>query len=113
METKKQVIAILGAIALGFATGSMAEEPSVEAMPMYEGNSPYSSPGYQNPYAQPYGSPGGNYGNTYPKPLGPSEAGLIANEEDSPDNLSSTPTPGGPAEQAIQWDNQDNYTDPY
>lgn len=113
MDIKKQVIVCLGGMALGWATQTMALEPSVEAMPVYEGNSPYSAPGYQNPYAQPYGSPSSAYGNSYPKPLSPSKAGLLANEEDSPDNISSMPTPGGPAEQAIQWDNQDSYTDPY
>lgn len=134
MEPKKQVIAILGGLALGVATGSMAEEPTVEAMPMYEGNSPYTAPGYQNPYATPYGAPGGNYGasyqNTqpasysapggnygtnYPKPLSPSQQGLLNNEEDSPDNIYSVPMPKqmGPAEQAIQYDNWDGQTDYY
>lgn len=100
MEIKKQVIALIGSVALGVSTHLFAEEPSVESMPVYEGNAPYSSPGYSNPYAQ---------------PPGPAEAGLIANEEDDPDNTASMPTPQGvgPAEEAVQNDNEESYTDPY
>lgn len=53
--------------------------------------------------------------NTYQAPKGPAEAGIQANEEESPDNTASQPAPPnvGPAEEAIKNSTEESYSDPY
>lgn len=99
MDIKNQLKTVLGILALGFfVSGHAANNYTTETYTPSNEEVP-------NPVLE----------NNYQPNLGPSEAGIQANEEESPDNTSSLPQPKnvGPAEEDIMNENEESYSDPY